>query len=406
MKKIAWCFVIIWLCITGTEVFAQQYKMLLLDETSGQPVPFANVLITKNGHWLMADSTGIVFISAEEIRIKSAIVISRVGYRKQQLEALVPDSRMEATVLLKPEVTQLTPATILPEKLDVILSRIRKRLAESLDTPLVANAFYRQYHIENGKPVFMVEADAEVLLPGRKSKLELVNIRHVRRMPSEEQNPDQHSDHLIDLLFMNPVAHPEGTILNKYVGSDVRWRELPVVKEGSLPNLLQLEYERITDHGMFTESGLLKYDSTYHLLEYECTRRLNSGYGPAYDKYKGKYAWLKLEEKISCSYKWVGNLIGITALHQQYTHLLFHSVFHQSDYELTEDFSLQIADVKPGNPANRKDFKLQSNLYEQGVKPDPEFFQESYLRRFGTVDSGFVRLFASPEVLNQKLNTP
>ena len=395
--------VILFCCVSVSSSPAQRTKLFFIDEANGRPVPFVTVLLKQKGEWLTADSIGVIDIVSDHA---SDLEILRVGYHRLNLTSKDYSQKKETVIVLKPLQSLLPPATIRPVTLEMILSKLRKRIKESTDTYVVANALYRQYHIENGKPVFMVEADAEVFFQSCTGKEELLSIKHVRRMPSTEQNPEQHSDHFVDLLFMNPVPHPEGSMLNKYVGENIRWNEVTYVEENETRHLLKLEYERLTEDKRFTETGKLVYDSLYRLISYAFTRYLNPGYGPDYNRYAGKYAWLKLEEKVECTYSWNDNLVLLNSIHQQYSHLLFHVIFHQADYELTEDFSWQSSGFNEGIPGDKNSFKLQSNLYAHGIRPDPGFFKEDYLKQFNPPDAEFVNLFDSPEVWIKLLNTP
>ena len=399
-----WRLVLAFCCIA---VFTHaQTKLLVIDEYTGKPVPFATVMTVRKTQWFTTDSTGTVVLKTEIEKVEIPLEISRVGYFKLKVN-VVFDSRNEVeTVLLKPEVSFLPPVNIHAETLDFILSKIRKKIAESQDTAMVVKSFYRQYHIENEKPVFMVEADAAVYFPGQKGRAEEFEMLHVRRMPSEEKNPEKHSDHFVDLLFMNPVAHPEGSMLNKYVGKDVRWKEESLMDSTTSGTLFLLNYERTSEDGKYKETGTLVYDSLYQLLSYHFNRILNPGYGPEYDLYRGKYAWLKLEEDVSCVYRWNDNRIEPGSVHQQYTHLLFHTVFHQPDFELTEDFYWQGKEYSPGVPADKSRFKSATNLYDHGIRPDPDFFTPEYLNQFKMADAGFLQLFSSPDELSRKLNQP
>lgn len=401
MKR--WLLMLICCAVQVLTGRAQHTVLNFLDEATGQPVSFVSVFVCQKGEWLTADSVGVLQIA---VHPASGLEISRVGYHTLKLPAAEWSATKETSILLKPLITVYAPATVEGLSLESILSKVRKRISESVDTLVVANSFYRQYHVENGKPVFMVEADAQVLFPRRSGREEQLKILHVRRMKSVEKNPDQHSDHFVDLLLMNPVAHPEGSLLNRYVGHNIRWREEVTPARNGTDQWMKLEYERLSDDRRFSETGAIVYDAAYRLMAYNFTRRLNPGWGPEYDRFSGKYAWLKLEETVACAYDWKNNLITLSSIQQQYTHLLFHSVFHVADYELTEDFRWESYGVRTGMPADKAAFKLQSNLYDHGVKPDPAFFDQEYLMQFSPVDAAFVNLFESPDALIQQLTAP
>ena len=396
-----WLF--LFFCCKAVMTHAQT-KLRVIDAYTGKPVPFATVMTVRKTQWFTTDSTGTVVLKTEDEKGEIPVEVSRVGYFKLRVNVMIDSRNQTETVLLKPEMSFLPPVYIQAGSLEMILSKIRKRIAESRDTVSVVNSFYRQYHIENEKPVFMVEADAAVYFPGQKGRAEEFDILHVRRMPTEERNPEQHSDHFVDLLFMNPVAHPEGSMLNKYVGKDVRWNEVSFVDSITSGTLFFLHYERTIEDGKYKETGTLEYDSLYQLISYHFNRLLNPGYGPEYDLYRGKYAWLKLEEDVSCAYRWTDNRIELGSIHQQYTHLLFHTVFHQPDFELTEDFYWQGKEYSSGLPADKSKFKFATNLYDHGIRPDPDFFTPEYLKQFKLTDAAFLQLFPSPEELNRKLN--
>ena len=288
-----------------------------------------------------------------------------------------------------------------PDVPEQIISKIRKKIISCIDTMLVINSFYRQFHVENDRPVFMVEADVDVLFPASTGGDEKVNVNHVRRMESSEQNGEKHSDHLIDLLYMNPVTHPGGSLLNKFIGKDIRWPGIvtDTIIDGEAAQVLL--FERPVEGGRYTECGKIVYNKDCQLLEYSYLRLLNPEYGPEYDRYAGKYAWLKLSEQLTCLYSWKDDLVLPRELHQTYTHLLFHAVFHQPDFELTEDFFWSAIKVKTEPKKEFGTFKGQSNLYGFGNSENPEFFTDDYLSRMKPVDRRFVDLFRSYEDLQK-----
>lgn len=358
---------LILLCLISGGVYAQQFRFIIVDESTRFPVAYAEVYLEDDKMRLFSDSAGVVTIHKDSKFKSKWIQLRRMGYLTEQikLDSLLklknPTIGMVSSTITFPEVR------IKDEKAESVLLHVRKAILLSFQSEIVLSAFYRQAHVENDHLVFLAESELQTQFQKQKTKAERVSVLRLRAMPSIEKNKEKHSDHLIDLLSANPVFHPEGTILNVYTGDEFvfSYRRM----EGDSSKYGEIKFSSADSIADFVETGRIVFlEDGYRIVLYESVISLlpgRSGYKES--STGGGYRWFKQVEVKRFTYSWTNRQLFPQTMEQWYRHLLVHPVFDQVDYDLMESFSWS-ADSQVVVPPGPVKWSFDSNVYG-GVFP-------------------------------------
>ena len=199
-------------------VFAQGLNELKLSLVSlGEPVQFATVSFSKSNMACISDKDGIAKLSFNSNVLPDSLIIRHLNFERYVLYVEAIEEFAQITMVPK---NHILPETIVTAySAELILRKCIESLALNFgSTTDTTVGFYRQYHMEDGKYVRLIEAVAAVegtRFSGGHSRLEKVSTLALRRSFNYEKNGEEHGDHLIDLLNQNPVYNGNNSILNE-----------------------------------------------------------------------------------------------------------------------------------------------------------------------------------------------
>ena len=342
-------------------VYSQSKTIQIEDAVNQNPIQFATVQLLISNRVVFADSLGRFQLANYELNTLDTLLISRMGYLLKKFPISYFNKMNTTKVFLTPQNINLTEFSFVEETPITFLKQVRSKL--KLGVPLSSfklNGFYRQYHWENGKVVFLVEAANEVYFASNKNSLERVKINEIRRALITEKNKEVHADHFVDLLKANPVYHLLGNIFNSTVDHNIVYHFRELDKDSS-----QFEWlEFSVDEKLFDVLGWIivrKNDNAILKYRMHKTRKANSGMDSK--STGGKFIWLKQEELIEAEFIWVNDSVYPSMLHQQYNHYLIQPDFNSVEFELKEDFFWVSVDSIVIVKSPFQEFKFSSNLY-------------------------------------------
>ncbi|MBK7886954.1 MAG: hypothetical protein IPJ86_06490 [Bacteroidetes bacterium] len=290
------------------------------------------------------------------------MLLSRVGYPVVKLPFPPLSGKDIRRIYIAPLVRQLPEFTATGKSPASLLKELRSKIEKGRpQASFTMKGFYRQYHWENGRAVFLVEALGSIFFSAQKSKLERMNMVELRRAYPLEKNKETHADHLADLLSENPVYHDAGTILSPDDRSAYTFH-LPEEKENNSLTTLQFTSE---DELFITEGSLLFATEDLQLLKYKLHISLKPDAKVNFLNGGGRYVWFKQEERIEADFYWKKDSIYLSEIHQQYRHFLLDPVFHSVDFDLTEDFFWKSEEDINYTTHPGPDYTFSSNLYSR-----------------------------------------
>ncbi len=362
MKSLRIVFLLLMIGSSPLLVNAQTISIHSIDSVSGAGIAFITAQTIPSGQLFYANEEGILKPDPASLAKEDTLVLSRVGYPVVKL----PFSRISGKdihrIYIAPLVRQLPEFTATGKSPASLLKELRSKIEKGRpQASFTMNGFYRQYHWENGRAVFLVEALGSVFFSAQKSKLERMKMEDLRRSYSLEKNKETHADHLADLLSENPVYHDIGTILSP---GDMSAYEFHILEERDTISFTTLQFT-IADELFVTEGALLFEPEDLQLLKYKVHISLKPDAKVNYLNGGGRYVWLKQEERIEADFYWKKDSIYLSEIHQQYRHFLIDPVFHSVDFDLTEDFFWKSEEEVTYTTHPGPDYTFSSNLYSR-----------------------------------------
>ncbi|MBL0096918.1 MAG: hypothetical protein IPP46_10795 [Bacteroidetes bacterium] len=188
MKSLRIVFLLLMSGCSPFLVNAQTISIHCIDSVSGAGIAFITAQTIPSGQLFYANEEGILKPDPASLAKEDTLVLSRVGYPVVKWPFSHISGKDNHRIYISPLVRQLpefiatgkSPASLLKE----LRSKIEKGRPQASFT---MKGFYRQYHWENGRAVFLVEALGSIFFSSQKSKLERVNMQDIRRSYSLEK---------------------------------------------------------------------------------------------------------------------------------------------------------------------------------------------------------------------------
>ncbi len=351
--------------------FSQQVKLNVCIADSKEPVPFAMVKVYGSGESFITDSSGFILFDCRN-RSMDTIAVYSMGY--ESVMDVFYYTNSPVIVGLKPKYYIQNGAEIMAFKASTILDKTFIKLQKATYVTS-ANAYYRQYHIENDKPVRFLEADVTIAVDGNSEK---VRVNEMRRTICYEENGLQHGDHLFELLNADAARHPLGTILNARNKNSYNVNAETV--EGK--HVLRFE-EKDKTKELVKYGTLIIEENTFHLLSYSCTELRNPNV--KHEMMSGEpdqYSWDRQEGLVLINYIWEGEKIIPVSIQQDYNHKLINRTFKSVDFTVKESFNLYIYN-RSVNQAGGK-MELRSSLYGRPYIYHADFWKTYAHRNYFT----------------------
>lgn len=109
-------FYVFLLFISNAHAQSIRIRGVVLDASTGEPIPFANGILQGTQSGFSADSSGRFQFQISEGRKRDTLLISAMGYTLQK-EAILPMSDQYFTIELSPTLVNLKEAIIRPVKI-------------------------------------------------------------------------------------------------------------------------------------------------------------------------------------------------------------------------------------------------------------------------------------------------
>lgn len=357
----------------------------VLEDSTYAALPFANIVLEKNGHGIATDAKGAFELIVDIPDSSSHLVFSAIGYEPEVISVGRLISQLNGIVTLKPRVYPIPVVLIEGMSAKQIVKKAIDKIPENFasDT-FYLKGFYRQYHKENNAYVRLIETTLYLKNSVEKHKNYLTNkercrVLQLRRSNNYEMNREEHSDHLFDLLMENPVYHASGTVLN---GKSLNaFKFLPGADEND--SVYHIYYFAKKSEDEKTQKGELFINKkTFAVVKFIKEEQLNTG---AFIKYHEvtsvPYRWEFKNGKIIAEYKYQDGKMFLSSLNKTYTHALYDNKVNSKEYMVTENFELKMDSnlywkKLPGN------FSAVSNLYHSHYAYDKNFWENCLLPEF------------------------
>ncbi|HNR18512.1 MAG TPA: carboxypeptidase-like regulatory domain-containing protein [Bacteroidia bacterium] len=369
MLRIVLCFA--FALLQWQNIYAQHYikekkilKGVLKAEQTNKAIAYANVYVKNTQQNALADESGF-FILPCIVSEMDSVCVNALGYSFKSI--LVKDFKNDTVLTLKAK-TELPLLQVRGfTAREVIEKAIRNLHYYFPDSNIQLESFYRQYHKENGKYVRLIEA--KIITPEKtynnfnsSNHNEKVYVKNVRRSNVYEQNKEKHGDHLIDLLYDNPVKHPVGTVLNLKGLSFYNFR----FTDESNEKITVIEFNSFGTGTPKAEGGKLYIDEKTFLIEKVIVESFPNPKAKQvyYSKANHPYDWKFRNGYLEISFNKKDGYMQVAEIKKYYTHYLFDNATNSLSFLVEENFELIKTKTFSEN-IPEKFFTGSSNLYSQ-----------------------------------------
>lgn len=373
------------LLVSSLGVLAQNTTLsgTILNEETKEPIEFVNVVVQGTESGASTDRKGQFSISFHP-DYGSHLHISYLGFENKVVTISELTTTENLVIYLKPKVYQIGGVTVRSSDGQKIVKEAISRMKDNYPQGNYSTqAFYRQYHQENGEYVRLIEANLTLFHKGRTpfnmdTQQETVAINHLRRSHNFEINDELHGDHLIDLLMENSVKYNTGTALNDRTLKRYNY---------ALDSLLyvndelafQISYETNYLHGEKLEKGKMIIDyATYGILQIDAQAVTNEWPNDLRPGGTEKFTWEFKESEKHIKFKKYKGKLYLEELTMEYEHDLYSNQFNSLEYTIVEKFELYTDSIsttfdeqllKENRP------KKWTNLYHAPYEYDEQFWE-------------------------------
>lgn len=369
MLRIVLCFAFAFfqwqnMCAQHTNTEKKILRGSLKAEESNQPVGYANVYVKKTQQITLADEKGL-FILPCMVSEMDSVYINALGYSFKSIP--VKEFKNDTVIILQSK-TELPVLQVkgLTAK-EVVEKAIHNLYRYFPDSNIQLESFYRQYHKENEKYVRLIEAKIithEITYNNNSSNNhnEKVYLKNVRRSNVYEQNKERHGDHLVDLLYDNPVKHPVGTVLNSKGLSFYNFR----FTDESDEKVTVIEFNSFGMGTPKAERGKLYIDEKAFLFEKLIVESFPNPKAKQvyYSKVNHPYDWKFRNGYLEISFNKKDGYMQVVEIKKSYTHYLIDNATNSFSFLVEENFEL-VKTKTISTKVREKFFSRNSNLYSQ-----------------------------------------
>lgn len=349
--------------------FSQDVKVNVIRKDTNEPVPFAVVKIFSTGESFITDTLGSMRFDCRR-RSMDSIGVYCMGY--EGVADIFYFTNSPVTINMVPKNYMQVETQITAFKASTILDKtyIALRKAKFIST---AKAYYRQFHMENDKPVRFLEADLNMQVIDNTEK---VRVNEMRRTINYEENGLQHGDHLFELLSADVARHPMGTVLNAQNKNSY----ILSAESSEGKHIIRFE-EKDRTRELLKYGTLIIEENTFHLLSYSCTELRNPNV--KHEMMSGEpdqYSWDRQEGMVLVNYIWEGDKIIPVSIQQDYHHKLINRTFKSVDFTVKESFNLYIYNRSVNHVTDKMD--LRSSLYGRPYIYHADFWKNYPYRNY------------------------
>lgn len=390
-------------------VFAQEFINGKIIDDKLEAVPYATVIIKRNGRGTIADVSGNFSINKISLLDNDTLKISSMGFK--EVDFLVKEKTSDSDtiiIFLKTRLYELAPVTINPvnpkQELEIAVKHFNKNCNP---VPYTYETFFRQFHRENGRAVRLIEASVDVYDPGyyftqSKELRERTKINAIRRSKVYEKNGDEHGEHLGDLLNKNIINYPFSTVLNPRTMNYYKLK-YEHLNDSLKPYDLAIHYYYKIDSDPKIESGTIYLDKENHKIHrIEQKTYPNSNYTENPMISGDNSNWKFMEESFTLTYKYIKGKMYIDHFDFYYKHRIYNPTFRSFDYLVEEYFDLWTGEVniKPDVPT--QEYKQGHNLYTKKYDYNPDYWKDFYLYKRHPLEPKIIEEFNKHENLEMQ----
>lgn len=339
-------------------------KGALKAEGTNRPLGYANVYVKNTQQIALTDESGL-FILPCIVSEMDSVCINALGYNFKSIP--IKDFKNDVIITLQVK-TELPVLQVRGLTAKVVVEKAIRNLHYYFpDSNIQLESFYRQYHKENEKYVRLIEA--KIITPeitynsfSSNNHHEKVYVRNIRRSNIYEQNKEKHGDHLIDLLYDNPVKHTVGTVLNSKGLSFYNFR----FTDESDEKISVIEFNSFGTGTPKAERGKLYIDERTFLIEKIIVESFPNPKAKQvyYSKANHPYDWKFRNGYLEISFNKKDGYMQVAEIKKYYTHYLFDNATNTLSFLVEENFELIKTKTFSEN-IPEKFFTGSSNLYSQ-----------------------------------------
>lgn len=368
----------------------------VVEDSTRHAVPFVNILLSANRTGTVSDINGKFTLEIDSLIPSDSIIFSVIGYETKIISAGNFSAALENTIALTKRIYEIPSVTIdgLSSR-QIIEKAIRKIPDIVMADTFYLNAFYRQYHEENNKYVRLIEATVTIENRVTKNKYllkadERVSINQIRRSDNRERNNEEHGDHLMELLEVNPVYHTTGTMLNLKALDLYRFYFDTTYTTDSVFHIYYYSTDRSGER--FDRGEIFINENNFSILKFtrEEIKNTHANRNRLYNS-MAPYRWDFLSSKLVAEYRMINGKMFPASLFKTYTHELYDNKVNTKEFLVTENFELTILNESlPGQLPQKKSFSVFLNLYHRKYSYDISFWENyslpgSYFKKLQNV---------------------
>lgn len=131
----------------------------LIDKTTKQPLPFANISLVKATYGTSSNDNGVFQLRVDSADIDDSLLVQYIGYSSFKMSIRKAQKKGELKIKMTPKGIELSEVLVrLQPPTYYIKQAVNKRHLNYAEEAFSAQAYYRQKFYENGKPINMQEA--------------------------------------------------------------------------------------------------------------------------------------------------------------------------------------------------------------------------------------------------------
>lgn len=337
-----------------------------------EAIPFVMCYFQNNSLGGLSDGFGAITIAINHSYLPDTLVVHHLSFGEQKVyveaytDSLTIELQVQEYMVSEAEVIGFSAESMVRKSIQEIPNNYAKEVHYE-------QGFYRQVHKENGVYVRLIEAMVAVEKQGCLKRLSDVQkeryfIHQIRRSLVYEKNPDQHGDHLVDLMLANPLQYAKGTVLRD---SNVGLYHFKYDHNFNEENLVKVFLENKSWLDRENHTGWLIINKEDHaIVEMELASFPNSS-----NKESRAVEWQFQNGKYNSRYVKKDGLYTMDYCKKTYNHHVMDPSLNYLQFITEETFEWFRIDVGMESLAKKK-YRNFSNLYSMSYTYDEVAWQQ------------------------------
>jgi len=393
MKKLIFSVVLLFVFI---QVKAQNLQGKVVDEVTGDGIPFVSVTIIGTNNATVTNENGFFLIKAATLPFK--LRVSHVSYNSGDVE--ITSLEQTLTVKLSPATIILNEITVDPFRGQKILQAALEKAGENLSNNFYSNAFYRQLTSINGRASQIYELFYD--LRWNTSRIQGWSAKQSRYAELNEQVAfSMNNQSYLTFLYSGYLLPEKG---GRFVGlKTFKDYDITIEKYIERPNqtiaVISCKYKK-------SKRGLYYINSTYYVgVENSKIYRLENSIFNLPIRLSD--ASMKYPAVVTTISTFSGDHHPIPILESVSTKVLLNLVVRGQD--LTSNISSLLTVYKVDEDLKKQNFEaLNRNVKDKNVveslKYDPEFWKNNPIVKQTTLEDSFIKMMESKAAFGTMTN--